>query len=143
MHRVVSFLFLLTAALAMACATAQSSRPATIPAPDITAGLVHPIHFGGLNTAPATIEVRITNRAQVPLMVRRIEIESPGMTQYTLDRGIRNFRETIAPGETKALSVFSRATAQTTTRPDEPLTIRTVVEFSSGDSVWREVAVLR
>ncbi len=143
MRRVVSFLFLLTLAGALACTSARSSRPATIPQPDITAGLVHPLHFGGLDTSPATIEVRITNRSQVPIMVRRIEIESPGMRQYSLDRGIRDFRETIAAGETKALTVFTRATALTTTNPDEPLMIRTVVEFSAGDSVWREVMMLR
>jgi hypothetical protein len=143
MRRAVSFLFLLTAVFAMACATANSSRPATIPAPDITAGLVHPLHFGGLTTAAATIEVRITNRAQVPIMVRRIEIESPAMQQYTLDRGVRDVRETIGAGETKVVSIFTRATALTTTNPDEPLTIRTVVEFASGDNTWREVLVLR
>lgn len=143
MRRVVSFLFLLTFAGALACATARSSRPSTIPRPEISASLVHPLHFGGLDTSPATIEVRITNRSQVPVMVRRIEIESPGMRQYTLDRGVRDFRETIAAGETKALTVFSRATALTTTNPDEPLLIRTVVEFAAGESVWREVMMLR
>src|SRR4028118_563310 len=164
MRRLVSFLFLLT--VAAGCASTQSSRPATIRQPDIAARLVHPLHFGGLNTAPATIEVNIATRSTVPLMVRRIEIESPGMTQYSLDRGIRDFRETIPPGESRALTGFTpatrpathtpaatprrapaeplppgerpcltpspRAPPQTPPRPDEPLTIRTVVEFAAG-----------
>jgi hypothetical protein len=143
MRRVVSFLFLLTLIAPLGCASARSSRPATIPEPEISAGLVSPLHFGSLDTTSATIEVRITNRATVPIMVRRIEIDSPGMQQYTIDRGVRDFRETIAPGETKALTVFTRATAVVTTRPDEPLQLRTVVEFASGENTWREVTMLR
>jgi hypothetical protein len=141
MRRGISLLFLLT--LVIGCETAKSVRPATIPQPDIEARLVHPLHFGAGDTAPATIEVRVTNRGQVPIMARRVEIESPGMRQYTLDRGVRDFRETIQPGETKALTIFSRATALTTVNPDEPLMIRAIVELSAGESVWREVIMMR
>jgi hypothetical protein len=143
MRRVVSFLFLLMAAAALSCTSTRTTRPATVPQPEIYARLVHPIYFGSGDTAPATIEVRVSNRSQVPLTVRRIEIESPGMRQYTLDRGIRDYREVIPPGEWKALTVFTRAIALTTRTPEEPLMIRAIVEFAAGEAVWREVLMMR
>ena len=76
-------------------------------------------------------------------MVRRIEIESPGMRQYTLDRGVRDFREIIPPGEWKALTVFTRATALTTTNHEESLMIRAVIDLAAGEAVWREVIMMR
>jgi len=141
MHRPVSLLFLLT--LAIGCATATSTRPASIPQPEIDARLVQALFFGGGTTAPATIEVRIANRAKTPIVVRRIAIDSPGMQQYTLDRGSREVQETIQPGETKRVNVFSRATALQGTTITEPLNIRAVVDFESGSASWREVVMLR
>jgi hypothetical protein len=143
MRRVVSFLFLLMAAAALSCTSTKTTRPESIPQPEIHARLLHRLFFGSGDTAPATIEVRVTNPSKVPLMVRRIEIESPGMRQYTLDRGVRDFRETIPPGEWKALTVFTRATALTTRTPEEPLMIRAIVELAAGEVVWREVIMMR
>lgn len=141
MHRVVSLLFLL--ALALGCTTPRSSRPASIPQPDIVARLVNPLHFGGGDVSPANIDVTIRNRATVPIILRRIEIDSPGMRQYTLDRAVRTVRETIPPGESKNVTVFARAIALITRNPDEPLNIRTIVELEGGGSVWREVLMMR
>src|SRR5687768_18603963 len=79
--------------LAFACASAPSGRPAGVPRPDIDARLVNPLFFGSSTSAPATIEVRVTNRGQVPIVVRRIELDSPGMGQYTLARYTREYNE--------------------------------------------------
>lgn len=141
MHRPVSLLILLT--LVLGCATASSSRPASIPQPEIDARLVQALFFGGGTTAPATIEVRITNRGKTPIVVRRIVIDSPGMQQYTLDRGQREVQETIQPDETKRVNIFSRATALVGTDVTEPLNLRAVVDFESGQTSWREVVMLR
>jgi len=141
MRRMVSLLILLT--LALGCATASSSRPASIPQPEIDARLVQALFFGGGTTAPATIEVRIANRAKMPIVVRRIVIDAPGMQQYTLDRGGRELNETIQPGETKRVNIFSRATALRGTTITEPLNLRAVVDFESGRTSWREVMMLR
>src|SRR5688572_29315783 len=122
----------------LACASGGSSRPKNIPQPAIELGMPHDIFFGSGNTAPATIEVRVLNRATVPIRIRRIEVESPGMMQYGIQRTVRDFGETIPPGESKSVSVF--ATAITTVRrPTEPLTLRAVVDFEAPGGVrWRE-----
>ena len=140
MRRSLSILLLLLAA----CASNQSKRPANIPQPDLGARLVNPLFFGSGNESQATIEVGIRNRAAVPLTVRRIEIDSPGMGQYTLIRSVRDYRETIPPGAEKALTTFATAIAQTTRRPTEPLQLRVIVEFEAGaGQVWREIIMLR
>jgi hypothetical protein len=139
MRRTLSFLLLLS----LACGSTQARRPEGMPQPDIDADLVSPLFFGSGTTAPATIEVRVGNRGQAPIVLRRIEIDSPGMGQYTLLRYVRQHNETIPPGEVKALTAFATAVAQTTRRPSEPLTIRAIVELQSQGQTWREVAMIR
>lgn len=136
----LSILLLLT----MACGSTRSARPAGIPQPDIDARLLNPVFFGSGNEAHVTIEVAIQNRATVPITVRRVELDSPGMGQYTLLRSVRDYRETVAAGETKNLTTFATAIAQTTRRPSEPLMLRVLVEFqAAGGQVWREILMLR
>ena len=139
MHRRLSILLLLT----LACASAPMERPPGMPAPDMDARLVNPLFFGSGTTAPATIELRVTNRGNVPIVVRRIEIDSPGMGQYTLGRYVREHNESVGAGETKPITVFATAYAQTTRRPSEPLTIRAIVHFRAEGVHWREVLIMR
>jgi len=144
MHRRVSSLFLvalLTALSTLACASG-STRPANISAPQLRAGLAGTVFFGSGTSAPANIDVEVTNTSAVPIVVRRVEVDSPGMGTYGLIRTVRDLRENIAPGETKRVTVF--ATAVTTVRnPSEPLTIRVIADFESGKDRWREISIVR
>ncbi|HEU4886485.1 MAG TPA: hypothetical protein VFV49_01270 [Thermoanaerobaculia bacterium] len=140
MHRRVSLLFLvvLFVLFAVACGSTGSGRPANITAPDLRAQLNGSVFFGSGTTAPANIDVTVTNTANVPIVLRRVEVDSPGMGTHGILRTSRTFRENIAPGETKSVTVF--ATAVTTTRnPSEPLTIRVIADFESGKDRWREI----
>ena len=139
MRRKLSVLLL----LALACASAQTTRPPSIPQPDLDAHLVNPLFFGSGTSAAATIGVRVANRATVPIVVRRIEVDSPGMGQYTIRREVRDFRDTIPPGEAKELTLFATAFAQTTRRPTEPLQLRVIIELEHGDVRWREILLAR
>lgn len=143
MHRRLSFLLLLAVLVTTGCGSAKSTRPASIPQPDLDAGLATELFFGSGTQAPANIDVKVTNRATVPIVLRRIEIDSPGMGQYVIGRAIRDFRETIAPGETKVVAVFATAYAQTTRRPSEPLQLRAIIEFEAGEARWREILMAR
>jgi hypothetical protein len=143
MHRRVSLLFLvavLTVLLSLACSSSGNSRPANIAAPTVDAQLNGMVFFGSGDRAPANIDVFVTNNAGVPITLRRVEIDSPGMGTYGLIRSSRIVRENIAPGETKRVTVFT--TAVTTVRnPSEPLTIRAIAEFESGSDRWREITM--
>jgi hypothetical protein len=141
MHRRVSLLFLVVAAaalFALACGSTSSSRPAGITAPEVRADLVGTVFFGSGNTAPANIDVNVTNTASVPIVLLRVEVDSPGMATYRIQRTVRQVRENIAPGETKRVTVFATAVTNVS-NPSEPLTIRTITDFEAGKDRWREV----
>ena len=105
-------------------------RPSIVQ-PEIQVGLANSLFFGSTDSAPANIDVVVTNRATVPITVRRIDVDSPGMSTYTLRRVARDYREVIAPGETKRLTVFATAVTAVS-RPTEPLTIRAFIDFEVG-----------
>jgi len=146
MHRRVSLLFVVpvvvvavAALFAIACGSTSSARPAGISAPELRADLVGNVFFGSGNTAPANIDVNITNTASVPIVLLRVEVDSPGMATYRIQRTVRQVRETIAPGETRRVTVFATAITAVN-NPSEPLTLRTIADFEAGKDRWREIA---
>ena len=139
MIRRVSLLFLVSL-LALACGSTDSSRPSGIAAPEIDADLAGTVFFGSGNSAPANIDVTATNRANVPIVLRAVQIDTPGMATYGLIRTSRTVRETIAPGESKRVTVFATAVTNVRT-PSEPLTIRVIADFESGKDRWREIVM--
>ena len=124
--------------LAIACGSANTAnRPPGVTQPDIDLEIANEIFFGSGSTAPATIDVRITNTSPQPITVRRIDVESPSMTEWGLPRQSRVYNEVIAPGETKPITFF--ATARTiTSRRSEPLSYQARVEFEAAGQRWQE-----
>jgi hypothetical protein len=102
-------IFLVGLIALIACGTNKSGRPATVAQPAMNVELTHDIFFGSGATAPATVQVTVMNRATVPILLRRVELSSPGMVQYAIYPTAREFRETILPGETNSVSVFATA----------------------------------
>lgn len=127
----------------LACASGSSSdRPASIAQPEISVRQAGPIFFGSSSTAGVSIDVQVTNRADVPLVVREVEVSSPGMTQYTIERGRKLFNVTVPPGETKTVGLVATAVArQTQTPTSEPLIVRAFVRLEAGGKSFREVVV--
>ena len=122
--------------------SSTSRRPTEVAKPDIDAYLAHELNFFGGDTGPADVTVEVRNRASVPITVRRIEITSPGMKDYQLDRAIREFHDTLAPGQTKMIIVPALARTQVSD-PQEPLIIRAVLDMESAGRQWREVILSR
>jgi hypothetical protein len=146
MHRRVSLLFLVAALpvfFTLACASGGgNSRPSGVAAPEIRAEIAGSVFFGSGNTAPANVDVYATNQASVPIVLRRVQVDSPGMATYTLVRTTRDVRQTIAPGATERVTVFSTAVTEVR-NPSEPLTIRVIADFELGKDRWREIAMTR
>ncbi len=141
-HRFSSLVVVVLTAALFACGSSKTSRPPDIPPPDIDARLAHEIFFGSQDNAPATINVYIRNRANVPIHVRRMEIDSPGMAQYTILRNNRYYNEVVNAGEEKVIGQVVTVVT-TTSRPTEPLQIRAIVEFEVGGTRWREIVMAR
>ena len=129
---------LILAFVAAGCGSTGSSRPAGVAEPDINTELVGTVFFGSGQTAPVTLEVSIRNNATVPINIRQIEIQAPGMTTYTIRPVRRLVNEQVAAGDTRTINVFSQA--YTTVRdPAEPLSLRTTVHFEANGVRWREI----
>jgi hypothetical protein len=128
---------------AVACGSgSQPQRPANFPAPELDVRLAHEVFFGSSSSAPANIDIEVKNRATTPLVVRRVEVDSPGMVEYAIRHAVRDFRQTVNPGESKTMTVF--ATAETSVRrPTERLTIRAVIEMEAQGKIWREYVQVR
>jgi len=136
-YRSLALLTLL--AFAIGCASSNTAqRPANISRPEINAELANEVFFAGGSSAPATIDVTVKNTATEPITVRRIEVDSPDMTEWGIMRQSRSYSDVIEPGATKSLTFFGTARAITSSR-SEPLTFRTTVEFETAGGVhWRE-----
>lgn len=127
---------------AIACASGGTSRPKSIAQPQIEVFMTHDVFFGSQAEAAATIEVRVTNPSAEPIKVLRAEVYSPTMSQWGIRRTSRTFNESIAPGETKSVTLFATAVT-TVSRPDEPLVLTALVDFESGEARWREHVIGR
>ena len=130
---------LLPLLLLLAAGCASANRPSTPGRPEVGIRQMGSLFFGSGSTSPISIEVGLRNVAAEPIQILRIRLEaSPSMAQYTTYPVERVFNQTLAPGETKAVSLV--ATARTTTRnPTEPLSMRAFVEYSSGGTRHREL----
>jgi hypothetical protein len=128
--------------IAAACGSSSGNRPADVEKPSISIRQASSIFFGSSNTAPVTIDISITNNAKVPLRVREIEVRSPGMMQYGLQRTAKTFNETIPAGESRTLGLVATAIAnQARTRSDEPLAVQAVVRFEVNGRGFREIVL--
>jgi hypothetical protein len=144
--RVLPSLLILLVAAACSSSPGASDRPNTIPKPEIAVrSTASTIFFGSGSTAPVPLEVLVQNNASVPLRVRRISIESPGMAEYTLYPLQRMFNEEVGPGQTKTFNLVGTAyTNVARLNPTEPLQVRATVEFEGpGKQRFREIVFQR
>ncbi len=115
-----------------------------MPQPSVSVDLMAPIFFGSGYTAPVNLQASITNGGNVPLRVREVQIESQGMGTYALYPVRRLLNETIAPGVTKTVSIVATAyTNVSRLNVNEPLTLRTIVNFQASSVDFREVYFTR
>lgn len=136
--RSLSLLILVAFLVACASGGGTSGRPASVSKPELNAELPVDPFFGSGNTAPANIEIRVTNTATVPITVRRIEVDSPSMSEWGIPRQSRDFNKTIQPGATENITFFATARTLTLDRR-EPLTFRVQFYFEAGEATWREI----
>ena len=124
-----------------ACASTSSDRPANIAQPEIRIRQAGPM-FLSQGTTDVSIDVEVTNRADVALVLREVDISSPDSGQYVIHRARRLFNETIAPGETRKVSLSARATATNLRTPvGEPVSVRGFIRFEANGKPFREVVV--
>lgn len=134
-----SSITILLVSLLVACSS-SGTRPAGVAAADVSVRLAAPLFFGSGRTSAAALDVNITNRANVPVTLRRIHIYTPGMVQYTLRPLDRPYNDTLAPGETKTYHLTTEAITSTPAlTPTEPLNVRVELDFEATGKRYREI----
>lgn len=144
--RLLPTLLLVLTAVACSSSSGGTDRPANIAKPEVAVrSTASNIFFGSGGSAPVPLEVIVANNAGVPLRVRRIQIESPGMAEYTLRPLTRTFNDEIGPGQTKTFNLMATAfTTISRLNPTEPLQIRATVEFEGpAKERFREIVFQR
>lgn len=96
------------------------------------------------SSSPLTIEVTVTNKANVPLAIREVEVSSLGSEQYEIPTARKLYpNEVVAPGETRMVSLSATAVSRTTgtSTVGNPLQVRTFVRFEANGKSFREVVI--
>lgn len=125
---------------------AVPSRKVTIPEPELA---IHQMIGPREQNFPegdveVKLELRIGNRASVPITLRRIEIQTvnPQGGAYTLNRAAYYFKLAIQPGEAGVAPFWARATAYgRSMRDSEPVTIRGVIDYETPDGHYNQIFV--
>jgi len=134
-----SSIIILLVSILVACSS-SGTRPAGVAAADVSVRLAAPLFFGSGRTSAAALDVNVTNRANVPVTLRRIHISASGMLQYTIRPLDRIYNDTLAPGETKPYHLTTEAIASTPAlTPTEPLNVRVDVDFEATGRRYREI----
>ena len=123
-----------------ACSSTRSDRPADIAQPAIQVRQAGPI-FLSQGTTPVTIDVEVTNRANVPLTIREVEIGSSDSQQYSISPARRLVNETVAPNESRTVQLSTTAVARTTQAVGQSLVIRAFVRLEANGKSFREVVI--
>jgi hypothetical protein len=130
-----------SALLLLLAACASTTRPANIAQPGIEVRQAGPIYFGRAPSTPVTVDIHITNRASVPILLRDAEVSS-NSEQYTIPRYRRTFNQTIAAGETRTVQLDATAVSMNTRASNaQPLLVRTFLGFEANGKAFREAVV--
>ena len=136
MRRALLFFALLVAG----CTSSLASRPKDIPQPTIQVRQEGSIYFGSGMEAAASIDIEVTNNAKVPLLIKEVEVSSPGMAEYTIVRTSKLFNDTVEPGQSRVVGLVATAIARDVRRDRyEPLSLRAVIRFEAEGKAFREI----
>jgi hypothetical protein len=127
-----------------ACASGHTSQTtAKIPKPDVT--IIQRTNVNeNIPTVPSGItvhyELRITNKAQVAITLKRVDLDALPGGGFNVESRSRPFHETINPGETKSVdfptSVFVDPRQYSS---QAPVGIRAVLLFDSREGSLQTV----
>lgn len=131
--------------LLAACASSQSNAP--VPAPEInivqTYGPSDLPYSRGVSSINAEYAIQIMNKADVPITLTHVSLQSVGMGTMAMRREERGFNAVVPAGATgevrvNALLYFTSDASGSPTR--EPLTLRATMNFDSPKGKFVKIA---
>src|SRR5512141_2990534 len=122
--------------LLAACASSMSNTP--VPAPDINIVQVHGPsdlpYSRGVSSVNAEYAIQITNKADVPITLTHVSLQSVGMGTMAMRREERGYQAVVPPGATGEVRLQAQLyfTSDSSGSPSrEPLTLRATMNFDS------------
>jgi len=88
-------------------------------------------------------QVHIGNRANFPIVIKRIDVNSIGSGAYTLRPASNPFNQTLQPGHAVALTFWAPAVVDDPTilGANGPVTIRVAVQYETPSGTTQTIAV--
>lgn len=137
-------LLILTALAIAGCAANQLASKAPIAEPDVTIDQLSSVAPAARNmTGGITVDYQVTvhNNANIPITIKRVDVNSIGAGAYDLDPTSKPFDLTIAAGGTSSVEFWAAGVAsQTILGANGPVTVRVVVLFDSPAGQFQTVA---
>lgn len=129
---------------AAACASRGSKAPVTLPEVTIVqTGGVASAARGITGPIPVRYAIRVENRANETITLKRIEASSMGAGAYTLASTSRPFNAAIPPDGYKDVEIFANAVVEqeTIVGANGPVTLRLILHFDSPRGSFQDVVV--
>lgn len=125
------------------CSANQLASKSPIPEPEVSIEQISAVVPAARNVTggiPVNYRVTVHNVANVPITVKRIDVNSIGLGAYSLEPTSKPCDLAVAAGATSALEFWASAVADTTILgANGPVTIRMVVLFDSPAGQFQTV----
>ena len=135
---------ILSILLLAACATSQDAP--VNPAPDVlieqTYGPANIPYSRGTNSIVGEYAISVQNKADVPITIKRVDLQSVGGTTIAMRREDRAFDVSVNPGSVETVKLNPRMyfTSTGSSAPsNEPLTVRATIHFDSPNGTFRRI----
>lgn len=93
---------------------------------------------------PVSFQMSVTNRASIPITLKRVEVSSVGEAGgYQVRQTTVPFTVAVAPGATEAVNFTVAAvnTGMNVTGSNEPVTIRVISVYDTSEGTLQNVAI--
>ena len=132
MRKIAAVAFMLLAA----CASSKSNAP--VPQPDVNIYQVYGPsdlpYSRGVSSVNAEWAIQVTNKADVPITLTHVSLQSVGMGTMSMRREERGFQAVVPPGATGEVRLQAQLyfTSDSSGSPSrEPLSLRATMNFDS------------
>ena len=138
-------LVVLTAVLILAACASSNNAKVDIPQPEIEVQQLSstpPVAEHVTGGVPVNFGIALTNRADVPITLKRINISSLGTGGYNVPNNSRPFDKVIQPGTTEQVSFWAGANADPSVAGvNGAVALRVIAQFESPKGAFETSTV--
>lgn len=132
--------------IAAACTSTRATSPVKSPAIRVVQTSSVPyVARGVTGSVPVRYGVRVSNRAEIPITLKRVTIQSVGAGAYNLPSTSFPFDKTVAPDAHEDVEFWAGAYINdpSISGANGPVTLRVISHFDSPKGEFDEITVLQ